>query len=243
MHTADFIVTPYFHVGDGFDADLPDRCPAYIDDGPACTIRAHAQRHRKTGPTFRLRIARCLTHRKYFTLYPHGFGPYAREPVIRCAPDGTDIVPEEPTKPLAEYEETLFDAALDADRGIAWARDSGDAIPTHWWSTQLRHLAQAARLLGLPRDLADHVRDLIAATLRIPGLLLREHGAAHGYRAIGSAVCAVLTRLAGSVGGRALRLLHCRHLATGRRRPRVWDPMRRRFERVPFRHAGTAAPT
>ncbi len=243
MHPADLIVTPYFHAGDVFDADLPDRCPAHIDDGAACGIRAHAWRHRKTGPAFPLRIARCAKHRKYFTLYPPGFGPYAREPVIRCAPDGEDILTEKPQEPLAEFEGTLFQAALDADRGTAWARNSHNAIPRHWWSTQLCHIDEAERLLGLARDLADHVRDLIAATLAVPGLLLREHGTAHGYRAIGKAVCAVLIRVAGSTRLRALRLLHCRHLAGGRRRPRSWDSTRKYFEHVSFQHAGTAAPT
>jgi len=243
MHTADFIVTPYFHVEDGLDAVLPARCPVYIDEGTACTIKAHALRRRKTGPTFPLRIAKCHTHHKCFTLYPHGFGPYARVPVIRCAPGGEDIQPEEPEKPLSEFEDTLFQAALDAERGVAWARNSQNTIPRQWWSTQLRHLGEAARILGLTRGLVDRVRDLIAATLRVPGLLLREHGVASGYRAIGEAVCAVLSQIAGQSRYRALGLLHCRHLATGRRRPRVWDQERRDFERISFQHAGTAAPT
>lgn len=243
MHTADFIVTSYFHVEDGLDAVLPARCPVLIDEGTACTIKGHAWRRRKTGPKFPLRIAKCETHRKHFTLYPHGFGPYARVPVIGCAPGGEDIRPEKPEKPLSEFEDTLFQAALDAQRGVAWARNSRSTIPKQWWSTQLRHLGEAARILGLARDLTDHVRDLLAATLRVPGLLLREHGVASGYRAIGEAVCTVLRQIAGQSPKRALRLLHCRHLATGLRRPRLWDQERRDFERISFQHAGTAAPT
>jgi hypothetical protein len=243
MHTADFIVTPYFNVQGRFDAALPAHCPSHVDDGTVCTIRAHSWRLRKTGPMFALRVAKCKTHGKCFTLYPPGFSPYARKPVIRCAPDGTDILLDEPAKPLTEFEHTLFHAALDADRGVAWARNSRRAIPTHWWSTQLRHLDEVTRFLGLTRDLVDRVRDLIAATLRVPGLLLREHDAAHGYRAIGNAVRAVLMQLDGNASSRALRLLHCRHLAADRPCPRVWDPKRKHFECVPFRHAGTAAPT
>ena len=102
MHTANFIVTPYFHTRDGLHAALPARCPAHIDADTPCTIRVHAWRHRKTGPAFPLRIAKCETHRAYFTLYPHGFSPYARDPVIRCAPDGTTILPEEPATPCGK---------------------------------------------------------------------------------------------------------------------------------------------
>ena len=222
---------------------MPLRCPRCAKDGQPCNIRTHHSRKRKTGPGFPVTVARCKTHRKHFTLYPPGFGPYDRKPVIRCAPDGAAVPPEGSSKHLTEFEDTLFHAAVEAKKGCAWARNSERGVPTHWWTTQLRHLALGARLLGLAHDLGDRVRDSIAATLRIPGLLLREHGVARGYRAIGAAICTVLEKLGGGASDRALRLLHCRHLADDRPCPRTWDPMRKRFERLPFRHSGTAAPT
>ncbi|MCP3980169.1 MAG: hypothetical protein GY716_12760 [bacterium] len=183
-------------------------------------------------------VVRCQTHDCRFTLYPSGFAPYRRQPVLRMGPDG------EPTPGDSgrdEFADTLFEAAIDARVGRAWARDTVDEDdpPDRWWGTQGRHLALAARLVGIAKDLADSVRERIAAALQVGTLVLREHSAARGFRAIGAAVCDVFGRLRAR-SRRAEQLLLCGHLTEHWGEPWRWDATRRRMERSPFLCKGTA---
>lgn len=233
-----FIVTPYTADADGqLIAEMPARCP--LSEGAASTERCRLVidhlRQRKTGPRHPLAVVRCRTHGCGFTLYPAGFGPYLRQPVVQMAPDGQCAPAGQD-----EFAGTLFEAAVDAKQGRPWARTSEteDDPPERWWGTQGRHLRFAARLVGVAHDLADAVRETIAAALSVSALVLREHSLARGYRAIGEAVCDVLGRFRGGPR-RAWQLLVCGHLAGHWGSPWQWDAQRAVMERSPFQSCGT----
>jgi hypothetical protein len=190
-------------------------------------------------------IVRCRTHDRSFTLYPPGFAPYQRRPILQLAPEGRAVLHEESTDPLADFEDTLFQAALDASKGYAWPKNiEEEELPDAWWSTQNRHLELALRLLGLFGDAADRVRETIAAVLSLACLVLRDESGnmEPGYQGKGQAICRVLAAL---IGGerRAIRLLFCGYVIGKWGRPWTWDPSRRCLETLPFPDVGTPAPT
>ncbi len=238
-----FIVTPYIPGPDGrLNAQVPSCCPfgGECEEG-GCRLRVARHRRRKTGPRHPLTVLVCITHECAFTLYPPGYAPYQRQPVLNLAPDGRPIRAEG-DRDRADFNGTVFEAALDAREGQPWARDSDPESdrdpPQHWWGTQGRHLGLAARLVGVSRDLSDRLRSSIAAVLSVPTLLLREGSQAVGYRRIGQAIGHVIGRIRGGVR-RAMQLLRCGHLAGLWGEPLHWDARRRLLERSPFRPPGT----
>lgn len=64
-------------------------CPV----GEGCQIGPHSTRERKTGPDFGLRIFKCSVHDRYFTVYPPGYVPYARQRIAPVTEGGAAIVP------------------------------------------------------------------------------------------------------------------------------------------------------
>lgn len=238
-----FIVTSYVAGADGvLAAQMPTCCPARsVSEEGRCELTVHHQRDRKTGPQHPLLVVQCQTHGSAFTLYPPAYAPYRRQAVLRVAPDG------EPIRAQGEAVETdfagtVFEAALDAKDGRRWARDSDDDLPEHWWGTQGRHLRLASRLLGIAGDIAERIRESIAAVLSVSTLALRERCQAKGYRAVGQAVCVVLSWLKGGAR-RAWQILICGHLIGQWGEPLHWDTKRRVLERSPFLVGGTTAPT
>jgi hypothetical protein len=177
-----FIVTPYVVGPDGaLGPKMPERCPGATGDGEkGCRLAVHHRRERKTGPRHSLVVATCRTHRGSFTRYPPGHRPYGRAPLVRVAPDGRELAGRDSSE--GAFQGTPFEAAFDARQGRAWAREGGDGAPERWWSTQGRHLRMAARLVGVAGDLAERVRESIAAVLSVGALFLRERSRARGYR-------------------------------------------------------------
>jgi len=229
-----FIVTSYVVGSDGeVGPEMPSSCPAGACRGERCRLSRHHRRRRKTGPGHPLAVIACRTHGVAFTLYPPGYGPYRRQPVERLSPDGRALGVE--TDPdVVEFAGTLFEAASDARAGRAWARDgAGDRPQEHWWSTQGRHLRLAARLVGVAVELAEKLRERVAAALSVGMLTLREKSKARGYREIGEAVCAVLAEL-GRGPRRSRRLLLCGHLVGRWGEPMHWDARRGVLRRSPF---------
>jgi hypothetical protein len=212
-----------------------------------CDLRIDHTRHRKTGPEHPLTVLRCRTHDCAFTLYPPGYAPYRRQPVLQVAPDGRPIRGEGDGKET-DFDGTVFEAALDARRRRPWPRASGQGPrdgpcpdpPERWWGTQGRHLTLAARLVGVAHDLSDRVRSFIAAVVSVDTLQLREGACVTGYHHIGEAVCGVLARMKGGAR-RAWQLLICSHLIGHWGEPLYWDAERQVLERSPLRPPGTAA--
>ena len=155
--------------------------------------------------------------------------------MLQVAPDGRPVHDEGGDRLRRDFGGTLFEAALDARDGRPWSR-STDGEPQRSWGTQGRHLGIAARVLGLVQDLADGVREGIAAVLSVDLLRLRDGSRASGYRSLGSAVCDVLARLKGGAR-RALHLMLCGHLVRRWGEPLLWDPRRGMLERLPFQRA------
>jgi hypothetical protein len=234
--TRPFIVTSYIPDAAGqLVAEMPGCCP--LSEGasvPPCRLGIDHHRVRKTGPRHLLAVVVCGTHGCGFTLYPPGYAPYRRQPVLHVAPDGSPVPGDGDHERFAE---TMFEAAVDAKAGRAWARVTEDDPPEHWWSTQGRQLGFAARLVGVAANLADAARETIATALSVSTLMLREHSLARGYRAIGDAICDVLQRIRGGPR-RAQQLLVCGHLAGHWGAPWRWDPSRQVMERSPFLRCG-----
>jgi len=187
-----------------------------------------------------LALARCRIHDLGFTLYPAGFAPYRRQPVLKIAPDGSAISTEE-VGLRDDYDDTVFAAAVDGAESLRWARDSHDNMPDRFWGTQGRHLKLAARLVGVARDLTARVRESIAAVLSVSGLKQREHSAAVGYRAIGKAVCDMLRQLHGNHASRASALLTCGYVVGHWGEPLHWNVARQDLLRSPFCGLRTAS--
>lgn len=241
-----FICTPYVAGPDGqLTATMPDRCPIRAcSPGMTtdCELRTAYYRPRKTGPAHPLAVVECRAHGAAFTLYPPGYAPYRRQSVLRLSHDGSPILREKHRDgERADFDGTLFESALDARDGVAWARDSGDPtldVPERYWGGQGRHLSLAARITGVARDLSEQVRVSIAMVLSVDCLGLREGSQAVGYRGIGKAICSVLAKLKGRAR-RAMDLLTCGALAGCWGEPLHWDAARRILERARFPTHGT----
>ena len=242
-----FIISPYSPDRDGkLIAALPTRCPKGVEADTPCAIKAKGWRKRKTGPGFPLRVLWCKSHNEHFTLYPPGYAPYQRAPVLRLAPDGARVLDEE-GKALAgakSFEGTLFEAVIEARQKRPWARNSNKGVPDRWWSTQGRHLALALRLTGVSESTDERLQETLAMVLGVRQLVIHEvaQRPKRGYEERGKAAWSVL-RLVPRGRIRALRLLLCGYLIGKWGEPWSWDPRRGALERLPFRFAGTAAPT
>ncbi len=188
----------------------------------------------------------CRTHSQHFTLYPPGYAPYQRVPVLALSPEGSVVLDEENKSPrgLRSFERGLFQAALDARERVAWARDSRGGAPECWWSTQRRRLEVALLLTGISKSLSDRIRERIASVLGVALLLVREQARRepHGYHEKGTAVSKVLSRMAGG-RQRSLRLLFAGSLVGLWGCPQSVSPRSASLEELPFRLGGTPAPT
>lgn len=213
-----FVLVQYLPgAGGRLTPEPPDRCPRSLEEQAAgnCAVRIDHVRRRKTGPEFPLTVCRCRPHGIAFTLYPAGFAPYQRQPTLRVGPGGEAVLPDAASVTLIsrDFDGSLFEAAFSAAAGEPWARDSDAFVPERWWSTQLRRLSFASRLLGLAAEIGTEVRVSIAHVLDVPALRLQDLGGAlTGYRTAGTAISSVLSALR-RVPKRAFDLLTCAHLA------------------------------
>ncbi len=242
----DFVVAPYSPDSEGVLVPvLPTECPMHSASGP-CDVRRKSLRSRKTGPRFALTVAKCHRHGTIFTIYPPGYAPYQRAPVLALSADGAAILGEDGKArgDLDTFEDSVFQAALDARQRKAWPRDSNDGVPERWWSTQRRHLELALSLTGIGKAIDERTRQLISTVLGVPLLLIREESRRRlsGYQHRGAAVWNVIAAVQPG-RQRALRLLLAGHLAGRWGRPRSCHPKSRCLEELPFYIEGKPAPT
>jgi len=221
---------------------LPASCRPGGGGDPPCRVTPHSWRGRTTGPCFPIRVVACPVHGTYFTLYPPGHAPFQRKPLAPVAPDGSPIAGR--ADGARGFEGTVFDAALDAADGVAWARERPGGTD-RWWGTQCRQVERATMLCGVAPVLEAAAREAIAGILGVDGLLLHEWAgrlaAEAGYRERGRAVCAVLARLGGGAAVEdAIAGTGCLVGAWGG--PSRWDPAAGVLRRPPFRPPGTRAP-
>lgn len=187
-----FVVAPYYPGADQrLRPKLPRSCPWRDEKDAAdnqCTVSEHHMRRRRTGPDHELMVAQCGTHGHSFTIYPPGFAPYLRRPVVGVTPDGSGVCSD-------GVRSSLFEGAQDAADGEAW-RPSGPAYTTGRWRTQQRHIQLGVQLLGLDAEAPDATREQIAHHLAVPLLdLARAPPQNAGFRVRGRRVMEVFARL------------------------------------------------
>jgi len=144
----DFMVTAYMPDANGvLQAVLPCRCLKGSGE-ENCRLKQHSGRVRKSILDHPLVILRCATHGGYLTLYPPGFTPYARLPLVHCdtllQPLELENAMQDPwTETRLELPEPVLRRSHDLDtesQGVA--RKSGRRRGS-------RRVAFAARLLGV----------------------------------------------------------------------------------------------
>ena len=170
----DFIVAPYSLRDGDWEAELPRTCPC----GDGCRVREHDRRNRVTGPRHPLIVVVCVTHKRYFTLYPPAYVPYGRR----------RLVPKQDC-----WKGTMFEAAADASdpNHERWS-DIGEE--KEWSSTQWRHIMRAGELLALssPTELAEQAAMHLGVDLHVHERARQQYRAGD-YRQRGRAVMMVLS--------------------------------------------------
>ena len=201
-----------------------DRCARAVES--ICAISKHAWRSRKTGPGFPLRILQCRTHPHYFTVYPLGFTPYARQALAPLAV-AVRTAASESAAISSPWDRTVFEAAVRAAEGTLGLRDviHGDPVEPRY-ATGRRRTQRAGLLLGLAAQTDERVAEVVAQSL---GLLGLDHQAgrqafshARTRHSQGTAIVSMLQVLptAGALGS---RLLGAGFLVGLWGRPALWD--------------------
>lgn len=197
-HGKPMIAAPYRIGADGLvTPEAPKVCPLSVS-GDDCHIVADKVRHRICGPGFDLRAYCCKRHRSYFTLYPPGWTPYARKPLVPVDCRGNDLelpVGAQDSGPetiITEngdqgimisqlFESTEFQACVHAASGRLWPAetllgpsvDSSEPLPPGCLATQRRQVRGAIVFFGLHEGASAENREQVARLLRIPmGFLL-----------------------------------------------------------------------
>lgn len=182
---ASVLPRPAFVIGayaDGALFELPAECPSRSTECP-CDIVVHALRARKTGPPHPLAVCRCHAHGLSFAIYPLGFVPYSRRPLL-----------DAPGAPTTESP-SFASVAREAASGVAWTRAAPGGTD-RWWTTQTRLLLRLVQAFG---GLAGSTRDVVAVALGLPLRVLARVAEATGFRARGRAVTDVLEALGGDL--------------------------------------------
>jgi len=233
-----YVVTAYHSDEEGtLIPNIPTQGPCSSWEGGACRLGLHHKRSRKTGPCFPLWVMRCRTHQHAFTLYPLGHGPYSRQPLVVCSPDGERPQQEQGRE---RFEGSIFDAALDGARGKAWPHSSNENSLSSRFITQVRHLQRVASILGIDPKSSKKEREEIGEILGICGQTHAEGAKVlserSGYRAQSQAICRVLD---GLEERRSLfeRLAECTSRAKLWPECHVWTS--KRLLKMPFRKLGT----
>lgn len=87
-----FLCAPYVadQTGRFRPAEKITQCP-WAKGSERCRLKKHDFRNRKTGPCIPIRVLRCRSHGRYFTVYPMGHVPYGREPIMAVDPRGYPV--------------------------------------------------------------------------------------------------------------------------------------------------------
>ncbi len=121
---------------------MPDRC-LLNGEGNAedCRIGGGFWRARSTGPRHPLRVVRCRTHNVAFTLYPEGYLPYGRMPVLSEPDEAGEI----------DTKASLVGAAIAADKGQHWPEELIDDEQGPVGRIQRRRIKRLGMLIGFDR--------------------------------------------------------------------------------------------
>ncbi len=121
---------------------MPDRC-LLNGEGNAedCRIGGGFWRARSTGPRHPLRVVRCRTHNVAFTLYPEGYLPYGRMPVLSEPGEAGE----------SDTKVSLVGAAIAAAEGQHWPEDIIEDERGPVGRTQRRRIKRLGMLVGFDR--------------------------------------------------------------------------------------------
>jgi len=102
-------------------------------------------------------VCHCRVHERYFTVYPPGWQPFGRKPLIPLTPDGADI--DFKKGDVDGWSSTLFQAIVDAASGKRWPDTCNltlwppdGALPVRSFRTQCRHIDGALKFFALNPD-------------------------------------------------------------------------------------------
>jgi len=172
-----FVNSPYIPDIEGhLHPQLPESCPR-DRSGVGCEIVIVSYRKRVHGPGFPFAIAFCQKHRRFFTLYPPGWFPYGRLPLVPVGSLGTPVLEDDGRTP---WKITIFRALVDAALGNQWPeernRGACDEVigALGCARTQKRHLELSLRILGISKETYRRGREEAAAHLGVDLSLVNE---------------------------------------------------------------------
>lgn len=121
---------------------MPDRC-LLNGEGNAedCRIGGGFWRERSTGPSHPLRVVRCRTHNVAFTLYPEGYLPYGRMPVLSEPDEEGEF----------DTKASLVGAAIAATGGQHWPEELIEDEQGPVGRIQRRRIKRLGMLVGFDR--------------------------------------------------------------------------------------------
>ena len=148
----------------------PTRCARLGCEGD-CRISFHRWRNRKCGIEYPLACFICSEHICSFTVYPPGWLPFGRRPIVHVTASGFDVGGL--GDGVEAWSETTFGAAVDAAAKRLWPLTAGgsqewekqhDRYPYGVRRTQARHVKGVLVLMALSDDLTLE-RPTVAAVL------------------------------------------------------------------------------
>jgi hypothetical protein len=107
-----------------------------------------------------------------FTIYPPGYTPYGRQPILPLAPDGTPLQSSDTND---KFDSSLIQASVDAANNKLWSSEATDGHTQYRYTSQRRYLNQAASLLGISPSTTDETRNFLASILEVPGQVLHDY--------------------------------------------------------------------
>ena len=155
------VTAPYFIDARGrLRPKRPQRC-SRLDCEDSCRMSFHRWRTRKYGLAHPLACFICSEHDCSFTVYPPGWLPFGRRPIVHVTASGFDIAGLDIG--VEAWGETAFGAAVDAGAKRLWPITAGGSkeweerygsCPYGVRRTQARHVNGILMLMALSTDLA-----------------------------------------------------------------------------------------
>ena len=131
----------------------PNLCPNSHSGIPGkCDIIIKEYRPRKFGPGHHLTVYNCKNHRRSFTVYPEGWLPYGRRPLVG--------------------EQSSLEAVNDRKSGSIWPEYANNERPTRY--TQSHWIRGWLKILGIDSSLDKIQRHQAAVTLNTSFLTISE---------------------------------------------------------------------
>ena len=155
-----FVTGLYYVAKDaGIEAKIPERCPRAESDA-TCRITKFSTRKRTCGMGYPLWICICSNHNYHFTVYPPGWIPFARNPIVHLTPDGKPIEivhSDSDSEEASPWSFTMFKSVIAAAAGRLWPEEkqlgvTGSPLPVNYHGvarTQKRGIKFFMKTFGL----------------------------------------------------------------------------------------------